>query len=188
MAELQIIPKDSSNYSREVIKIASTGAVLAGSVIAPNLLSLLAKTISPSKPDRALRALRYSRDKGWVTFRETHDGVEIALTKAGRIKWQSIDLETPLHERKWDGKWRLVLFDIPVGKRHNANELRKHLRLLGFRLLQHSVWITPYPCATKIAVIRQIYDIKDHVRIVEVSAIEREQELITLFGLNTKNG
>jgi phenylacetic acid degradation operon negative regulatory protein len=47
--------------------------------------------------------------------------------------------------RRWDGRWRLVLFDVPV--RHNARRerLRRHLRRRAFGCLQGSVWVTPDP-------------------------------------------
>src|ERR1043165_9196726 len=47
--------------------------------------------------------------------------------------------------RLWDGKWRLVLFDVPLGKNTQRDRLRRFLRDRGFGYLQNSVWITPDP-------------------------------------------
>jgi phenylacetic acid degradation operon negative regulatory protein len=47
--------------------------------------------------------------------------------------------------RKWDGKWRFVLFDLPEQKRSLRNRLRHMLREEHFGCLQQSVWITPDP-------------------------------------------
>ena len=45
--------------------------------------------------------------------------------------------------RKWDGRWRLVLFDVPTTQNTYRDRLRRSLRDKGFGCLQNSVWITP---------------------------------------------
>jgi phenylacetic acid degradation operon negative regulatory protein len=47
--------------------------------------------------------------------------------------------------RRWDGQWRLVLFDVPVQQNAQRARLRRYLRGKGFGYLQNSVWITPDP-------------------------------------------
>jgi phenylacetic acid degradation operon negative regulatory protein len=47
--------------------------------------------------------------------------------------------------RSWDGQWRMVLFDMPVGKDAQRRRLWSYLRDKGFGHLQNSVWITPDP-------------------------------------------
>jgi len=45
--------------------------------------------------------------------------------------------------REWDGRWRLVLFDVPTAQNSHRTQLRRYLRDKGFGYLQNSVWITP---------------------------------------------
>ena len=45
--------------------------------------------------------------------------------------------------REWDGRWRLVLFDVPTTQNTHRARLRRYLRDKGFGFLQNSVWITP---------------------------------------------
>jgi phenylacetic acid degradation operon negative regulatory protein len=47
--------------------------------------------------------------------------------------------------RSWDGKWRMVLFDVPTKQNAQRQQLRRYLRGKGFGYLQNSVWITPDP-------------------------------------------
>jgi phenylacetic acid degradation operon negative regulatory protein len=47
--------------------------------------------------------------------------------------------------RPWDGHWRLVLFDVPMGQNARRERLRRYLRSRAFGCLQGSVWITPDP-------------------------------------------
>ena len=46
---------------------------------------------------------------------------------------------------KWDGKWRLVLFDVPMRNNRDRDHLRYYLRAKRFGYIQNSVWITPHP-------------------------------------------
>jgi phenylacetic acid degradation operon negative regulatory protein len=56
--------------------------------------------------------------------------------------------------RRWDGRWRLVLFDIPVAFNTHRAQLRQYLREKGFGYLQNSVWITPDPMGEERRILR----------------------------------
>lgn len=43
---------------------------------------------------------------------------------------------------EWDGKWRIVIFDIPEERRIIRNLFRRNLKKWGFKQLQKSVWIS----------------------------------------------
>jgi phenylacetic acid degradation operon negative regulatory protein len=47
--------------------------------------------------------------------------------------------------REWDGRWRLVLFDVPTAQNSHRVRLRRYLRSKCFGYLQNSAWITPDP-------------------------------------------
>lgn len=184
MAELNLLPDDKKHASVSVLKAASGGLLLASSVIAPNLLQLFAKALDTNfSAQKTLRAIRYAKKQGWLTFEETENGVKVALTENGKLKWKKINLNQPLEVSNWDKKWRFIIFDIPVGNKVNADHFRRHLKRLGIKKLQQSVWVTPYPCLTHIAALRQLYEIKNFVRLIEAETIENEAELKTIFHL-----
>jgi phenylacetic acid degradation operon negative regulatory protein len=60
---------------------------------------------------------------------------------AGRV---GDDPEQRWH-RAWDGKWRMILFDLPEEQRATRHLLRQKLRVSGFGCLQRSAWISPDP-------------------------------------------
>jgi len=65
------------------------------------------------------------------------------LTQAGRLHaLGGRDPETRWN-RRWDGRWRLVLFDVPRTCNTTRDKLRRYLQRRGFGYLQNSVWITP---------------------------------------------
>jgi phenylacetic acid degradation operon negative regulatory protein len=65
------------------------------------------------------------------------------LTQAGRL--QALGGRDPVAQwkRRWDGRWRLVLFDVPENRRVARDKLRDYLHHRGFGYLQNSVWISP---------------------------------------------
>ena len=46
--------------------------------------------------------------------------------------------------KKWDGKFMVVTYDIPEKNSSNRKVLRLKLEELGFGMMQKSVWISPY--------------------------------------------
>src|SRR3990167_9690497 len=73
----------------------------------------------PLKKTELARALKRLRERGLIDFME-NDQLAYKLTDKGRQKavWQSVILK----DEKWDGKWRLVIFDIRSEERRVGKE------------------------------------------------------------------
>lgn len=69
----------------------------------------------------------------------------IRLTEAGRLAALSGVDPVQAWDRKWDGRWRLVFFDVPEQENRQRVKLRRSLKNLRFGYLQNSVWISPDP-------------------------------------------
>ena len=54
----------------------------------------------------------------------------------------------------WDGKWRIIIFDIKEKRRRIRERLRTLLFGAGFVRLQDSVWVVPYPCDEFVQLVR----------------------------------
>lgn len=67
------------------------------------------------------------------------------LTESGEKKVRERMSRFLLEPVVWDGKWRLVVFDIEETQRNTRDRLRRFLKSVGFRRLQRSIWITPFP-------------------------------------------
>jgi phenylacetic acid degradation operon negative regulatory protein len=65
------------------------------------------------------------------------------LTEAGRLAASGGRDPEALWSTKWDGKWRLFLFDVPESKRSARRKLTRSLASAGCGCLQGSVWISP---------------------------------------------
>lgn len=91
------------------------------------------------------RSLDYLREQGLVFVKRDASGWICTLTAAGRQRLdRGVDPERRW-KRKWDGKWRQVVFDIPVPQQPLRHRLLYWLRANRFGYLQDSVWVSPDP-------------------------------------------
>lgn len=125
--------------------------------------------------DRALKRLirrglvEETRRGRIVGYRLTDRGHEYLL----RREFAAAELVPP---KKWDGKWRLVAFDIPEKRRYLRDHLRTHLIRLGFYPLQQSVWLFPHPCEDVVRLIKVDLDLGRKVQCVVFQRFEDREE------------
>jgi phenylacetic acid degradation operon negative regulatory protein len=67
------------------------------------------------------------------------------LTQAGCLHALGGRAPQACWNRRWDGRWRLVIYDVPEIHNIARNKIRRYLQNRGFGYLQNSVWITPHP-------------------------------------------
>lgn len=82
----------------------------------------------------------------------------------------------------WDGRWRLIMFDIPEYSRASRHTIRQLLKELGFKQLQMSVWIHPLPCLDQFEQIRHAYGIEDHLLLIETHKFNPPPVIVSHFG------
>lgn len=79
------------------------------------------------------------------------DKVRIRITPGGLKRLLSINLDlSKFSSKKWDGRWRVVIFDVSEKDKKRRDQLRQKIFHLGFGMLQESVWISPFPIETEI--------------------------------------
>lgn len=91
------------------------------------------------------------------------------LTSQGKEKLKRDFPLLSFQRKKWDKKWRIVVFDIAEVSRKRRDMLRKKLEDLGFGMLQKSVWITSYDIALDFREFIKAQRLDDFVYIMEVS-------------------
>jgi len=83
--------------------------------------------------------------------------------------------------RKRDGKWKMIIFDIPENKRHIRDYLRSKLKQLGFKKWQNSIWVTPYILPEDVVKELKILSEKMFIRLLTIENINNETGLKELF-------
>jgi len=102
---------------------------------------------------------------------------KLGLTKEGRSIISGLIAKRKILDKKWDGKYRLVIFDIPEIKKGSRRWLREELYLLRYIQLQKSVFIGKYPLSQDI--IKDIKRLKlgDFVNYLLVEKVYDERKL-----------
>lgn len=167
-----------------ILATIQTGGLIALSMLGPNVL----KIIGPDLKNYALRkksqsiinARRTLLKNGLIKvvnghYKITNDGVSA-------LNYCLINRDTKKPKR-WDGKWRTLIFDIPEKKRYIRDKVRNTLEHLGFKRLQDSVWIYPYPCEEVIALMKVDFKVGKDLLYMVVDHIENDKWLIEDFGL-----
>ncbi len=116
------------------------------------------------------------RDGTWVLVL-SNKGKRVALA-------YRIDEMYVLTPKRWDGKWRIVIFDIPESVKKIREALRMHLKHMGFFELQKSIFVHPFECKNEIEYIVEFYNIRKHVRFVLAEAVDNGLHLRQHFGLD----
>ena len=86
-----------------------------------------------------------------------------------------------IREKKLDGLWRFVIYDIPEKYKNIREAMRQHLKRLGFYKLQKSVFVLPYECCDEIEFLIEFYNIRSYVRQIVAEKIDNEMHLKEIF-------
>lgn len=136
---------------------------------------------------RSLReAIRKLYQSKLVDYKENNDGiVTLVLTENGKNKVLQYNLDEIKIKKpaRWDGLWRLVVFDIPENLKRGRNTLAVKLKELGFYPFQKSVFIYPYECKNEIDFIVEIFNLKPYVRFIIAKQTDIDLDLKNKFKL-----
>ncbi len=169
--------------------IALTGA-LPLAIAAPKVFTALSDlgfdAYMPSNPKQRLyeTASRLKR-KGLIEFRSESGKRRMVLTDAGRVELLrgQAKLQHRQKPKKWDRRWRIVIFDIPEKRRNERDRIRVLMRSFGFERLQDSVWIYPYDCEEIITLYKTDLRLGRSTLYLVADALEFDRPLRERFGL-----
>lgn len=190
--------KDKYPSIKDIIYLLGIGSLITASILMPGL-GMAAGSVM-----RSVKKSEWERSqKEWKKFnpyilkrnlKRLHnqkiievidvDGQEVVkLTQKGHTKYLKFKLEKLSLNGRWDGKWRIVMYDISKLKRKQQENFRRILKYINFLKLQKSVYITPFPCEDQIAYLREYFGIGKEVLFMMVDKIENEEVYKQYFGL-----
>lgn len=161
--------------------------VLTTAVIAPNALQLFKYFDTKNGRDRwkIRRSMKNLEQKGFVKKKVTQGKEEFTLTLSGKnqaMRYRLKELRIA-PQKKWDGLWRIVMFDIPEEKRKARRAVARAIKDIGCTQYQKSVFITPYPCEQEIKLVGECFGVRKHIRLVVAQKIETEARAKKFFHL-----
>lgn len=177
---------------KEIIKyilktLAITGAFVIASA-SPYFLTNIAKRYFRHRKyinRQIAKYLSYLKTRGLIKIQRKKSLIKISLSERGRAKLKTIQIQDIKIKKpsKWDGRWRIIIFDIPKKKDRIRDMFRMKLREFGFYQLQKSVWIYPYECQEEVVILRNLLGINKCVKLIVDKDLEIEKKILTFFNL-----
>lgn len=154
-------------------------------LLAPNIFSAL-KTLGITPRPRQQEIIQATRKR---LIREkyltnTTRGL-LTLTPKGERKLRLLEIHNfkLKNQKRWDKKWRVLIFDISEQRKYLREKVRRTLVAIGFVRLQDSVWVYPYPCDDLITLLKADFLIGRELLYLIVESIEYDANLQNHFGL-----
>jgi DNA-binding transcriptional regulator PaaX len=118
-----------------------------------------------------------------IEEKKNYEGsVSISLTEKGMLRAINYRFRRLGNKKeKWDGKWRMVFFNIPENRRRGRDALRYRLKMAGFYRMQESIFIFPYECEREIRDFIKLYKMEKYVRFGLLDFIDDSRRIEKLF-------
>ncbi len=133
--------------------------------------------------ERAIKNLYLGK---MISCKDNLDGTtSVILSEKGKNKALLFDIDKIKIKKqgKWDGLWRMVIFDIPENQKMSRDALVGKLKQLGFYSLQKSVFLYPYDCQDEIDFIIEVFKLRKYVRFLIVERTDVDVHLKKIFKL-----
>ncbi|MGB4076449.1 MAG: CRISPR-associated endonuclease Cas2 [Minisyncoccia bacterium] len=183
--------KGNVPISSLVLRSLVGAGVVGIAIFAPKMTRLLKEFDRPAKNRTELyrrisQALARLQEAGLVEISGEWGKRRVVLTEKGKEIAEEAEFEEYAIPEPafWDGKWRVLMFDITERRRATRDRLRHMLQHTGFVRLQDSVWVYPYPCDEFIALVRaHLKSGIGEMRSFVAEALESDKELRKHFKL-----
>ena len=191
--EREALVRRRKGYVKDAV-LAAVGlsGLLLVAMAAPNAIQLLGKTsIGKRFKDQTLTTLSRLAKEGLIKFEKRGGKRYARITEKGRkvlaLELQKKALQAQAKKR-WDRRYRIVIFDIAEVRRSIRIRLRETMRAAGFVRLQDSVWVYPYDCEDFTALLKADLHIGREVIYIIAESIENDGWLREHFNLPRKRG
>jgi len=181
--------QQTRNKRTEIILSILLGVgLLTTAVVAPNAVQLFKYFLPKNNRDRWKIKQSFSslEKKGFVKKKITNGEEYYTLTLLGsnRAKRYQLDTMKIKTQKKWDGLWRVDMFDIPEEKMMARRAINLVLKKLGCVQYQKSVFITPYPCTQEIDFVGECFEARKYLRIITARDVEGIEKIKKSFKLS----
>lgn len=169
--------------TKALLLTIGTGVVIGSALVFPGV-GLLYKEFKKKQWEDAKKrgvlrsTIKRLEKQKLISWKEKDGKLQITLEEKGkkRVLGYQVDGMTLKNTGKWDGLWRVVIFDIPEDNRKAREFFREKLKDLGFAQLQKSVFIIRLECKDEIDFLRHCLEISPYVSYIlakDVSSIEK---------------
>lgn len=124
------------------------------------------------------RAIKNMVESGFAETLSNGAQDYLRITAEGRKKLASLELSSgtlPL-PAQWDGKWRMIILDLPEDRKSEREALRYLLKKAGFACVKNTVWVSPYPFEHLFINLKKDLGLSTEMMIITTDSIDDETE------------
>jgi len=174
----------NNNIQKIILKTVAAAGFLSVALLAPNALQAL-RQVGLFPKQRQKEIFNASRNRLIKAGLLTYEGKFIRLTPKGETKLRQLEHHNYqlLKPKRWDKKWRVLIFDVPEKRRGIRDKVRNIITSVGFMKLQKSVWVYPYDCEDFVNLIKADFKIGKDLLYLIVDSIENDKAIRNYFEL-----
>jgi|SRR3989344_2925690 len=174
----------NKDIQKAILATVKVAGLLTVATLAPNSIQYLRSLgIVPGKRQKEIMFASKGRliKNGLLRYKNGF----LELTKKGEAELELLEINDWKIDKpkKWDGRWRMLIFDIPETKRPLRDKVRRTLSTIGFLRLQDSVWIYPYDCEDLVTLLKIDFNVGKDLLYIIVDSIENDITFKKLFNL-----
>jgi len=117
------------------------------------------------------KLIYYLKKKGYIKVEGLRNKRALLITKNGISKALKASFKIERDKKRADGKWVMLIFDIPQKYKKSRELLRSILLNLGYKMFQQSVWVSPYDILENTEKLVQMHSLDKFVKIFLVEEI-----------------
>ncbi len=179
-----------ANLQKAILSAAFAVGGLCVAFGAPKMTKVL-KQLEPDFMKSKLGKYSFNRSLAKLTtnnmiiWEKTDKGNFARLTEKGEAKLRQLEIMDYKIKKpkRWDGKWRLLAFDIKEERKGVRNKVRHTLRQLGFTRLQDSLWVYPYDCEDLIMLLKVDFRVGKELVYIIADNIENDKSLRKFYSI-----
>lgn len=181
--------------SKMILKGIFLGGAIAIAATSPNFVQkALPKILKQASFEwkkyknkkKFLNSFNYLRSSGLINMEYRGNQLYVSLTEEGKkkVKKYWIDDLKITKPEKWDGKWRIMIFDVKDKQKIKREGLRGKIKELGLYQLQKSVWVCPYNFDKEAGILRDFFGFDyEEMKLIVASEIEGDGAIRQYFKL-----
>ncbi|MEK7510430.1 MAG: CRISPR-associated endonuclease Cas2 [Patescibacteria group bacterium] len=156
---------------KKVVIAIGAGLLIGSAITMPGLLIALKPFLKKRQVSQSSlwKTYKILARRKLVTVKEVDGKYILETTEEGKKQQKEYELQEMMEglripfPKKWDRKWRLVVFDIPEKKKRAREALRGLLKYLTFYRLQDSVFIHPFECEKEVDLLTNTFEIQQYI-------------------------
>jgi len=175
---------------KAILGFLAVAGITSVAVVAPAIIEALWKLgmgekIKGWQRQSVARSLQGLVSRGLIDFRGKGNRKFMMITPEGQkflhlLELRDFKIPKP---KRWDKKWRIIIFDIQEKRRRSRDLLRQTLQQIGFSKLQESVWVYPYACEDLIMLLKADLELGKSLLYIVADEIENDRKLREIFDL-----